>query len=149
MMSPSTRIFLRCPLIIALLLAPVAISVLTAMPAFAQAPTDRPPAKPTMADVQKVVQTISGDKAKLQTYCDLDKLHQQIADASKDTKTFEKTFADLGPKAGALVEKLGPDYTMLMDGLDQADENSGEGKDIAASSDEITAAFKSLDKLCK
>jgi hypothetical protein len=125
----------------------VAISVLTVMPTFGQ--TDRPPAKPSRADVQRVVQTISSDIAKLQTYCDLDKLHQQIADASKDTKTFEKTFTDLGPKADALVEKLGPDYTMLIDGLDHADENSGEGKDIAASFDEITAAFQSLDKLCK
>jgi hypothetical protein len=125
----------------------LAISVLTVMPTFGQ--TDRLPAKPTRADVQRVVQTISADKEKLQTYCDLDKLHQQIADASKDTKTFEKTFADLSPKVDALVQKLGPDYAMLMDGLDRADENSGGGKDIAASFDEITAAFQSLDKLCK
>ena len=33
--------------------------------------------------------------------------------------------------------------------LDQADDNSGEGNDIAASFDEITAALQSLDKQCK
>jgi hypothetical protein len=121
----------------------VAISVLATMPAFAQgqmsAPGSKAP-KPTKADVQKVVQTISGDKAKMQTYCDLAKLNQQMAaaDEKKDTKALQ----DLGPKADTLMEKLGPDYAKLMDGLDQVDENSAEGKDFAA-------AFDTLDKQCK
>ena len=40
--------------------------------AFAQSDdtTNRPP-KPTMEDVQKLVQAISSDKAKLQAYCDM------------------------------------------------------------------------------
>jgi len=125
----------------------VAISVLTGMPAFGQAPTDRPPAKPTKADVQKVVQTISGDKTKMQTYCDLSKLNQQIAQA--DEKTDTKTLQGLGQKADDLMQKLGPDYVKLMDGLDQAEDNSSEGKDVAASFDEIVAALASLDKRCK
>jgi hypothetical protein len=121
----------------------VAISVLAAAPAFAQgqmsAPQKNAP-KPTKADVQKVVASISGDKAKQQTYCDLAKLNQQMsaADEKKDAKTLQ----DLGPKADALVEKLGPDYAKLMDGLDQVDENSAEGKEFAT-------LFDSLDKNCK
>jgi hypothetical protein len=121
----------------------VAISVLTAMPAFGQAPTDRPPAKPTKADVQRVIQTISGDKTKMQAYCDLSKLNQQMMQAD------EKTVQTLGLLADDLTQKLGPDYTMLMDGLDQVDENSSDGKDIAAAFDEIAAALGSLDKQCK
>jgi hypothetical protein len=126
----------------------VALSVVFAIPAFGQTPTDRP-SKLTKADVQKIVQSISGDKEKLQTYCDLAKLEQQIGDAAKDTETFQKTFADLNPKVDALVKKLGPDYTKLMDGLDQVDENSGEGNSVAASFDGVAAALDSLDNQCK
>jgi hypothetical protein len=121
----------------------IAISVLAAAPAFAQSQNNAPQAKapkPTTADAQKVVQTISGDKTKLQTYCDLGKLNQQMAQAEqkKDTKTLQ----DLGKQADSLVNKLGPDYAKLMDGLDQVDENSAEGKEIAT-------AFDKLDSQCK
>jgi hypothetical protein len=121
----------------------VAISVLTAMPAFGQAPKGAPPAnvaKPTKADVQKVVQTISGDKTKMQTYCDLSKLNQQMAklDEKKDAKTIES----LGQKADDLMQKLGPDYVKLLDGLDQVDEKSSDAK-------EFGAMLGSLDKQCK
>jgi hypothetical protein len=120
-----------------------AISVLTAMPAFGQAQKGAPPAnvpKPTMADVQKVVQTISGDKTKMQTYCDLSKLDQQMAklDDKKDAKTLES----LGQKADDLAQKLGPEYAKLMDGLDQLDEKSNEAKDFGT-------ALSALDKQCK
>ena len=121
----------------------VAISVLTVMPALGQAQKGAPPAntpKPTMADVQKVVQTISGDKTKMQTYCDVSKLNQQMAklDEKKDAKTLES----LGQKADDLAQKLGPEYATLMEGLDQVDENSSEAK-------EFGAAFGALDKQCK
>jgi hypothetical protein len=68
------------------------------------------------------------------------KLTQQMASAEqkKDTKTLQA----LSPKADTLTQKLGPDYLRLMDGLDQEDENSSEGKEFAA-------AFGSLGKQCK
>jgi hypothetical protein len=124
----------------------VAVLLVAAGPAFAQGQMGGPPAgskdapKPTKADVQKVVSGISGDKNKIQAYCDLSKLNQQMADAEdkKDTKTLQT----LGPKADALMEKLGPDYAKLMDGLDQVDENSPEGKDFST-------IFDTLDKQCK
>jgi hypothetical protein len=40
------------------------------------------------------------------------------------------------------VDKIGPEYVALMDGLSEIDENSSEGKQIAA-------ALDSLDKLCR
>jgi hypothetical protein len=51
-----------------------AIFALVAIPAlaFGQQPPKTP--KPTKADVQKVAQIISGDKTKLQAYCDSKKL---------------------------------------------------------------------------
>jgi len=121
----------------------IAISILVTAPAFAQAQqggaSPKAP-KPTKADVQKVVQTISGDKTKMQTYCDLAKLNEQMeqAENKKDTKTLQ----NLGAKVDNLTQKLGPDYIKLMDGLDQVDENSSEGKEFAA-------ALDSLDKQCK
>ena len=121
----------------------VAISVLTAMAAFGQAPMDYPSAnvpKPTMADVQRVVQTISGDKTMMQTYCDLSKLNQQTA--KLDEKTDPKTIQRLAQKADDLEQKLGPDYEKLMNELDQLDDKSSEAR-------EFGAAFGALDKQCK
>ena len=114
-------------------------------PAIAHGQMSGPPAnvpKPTKADTQKVVQSINSDKAKLLAYCDIVKLSQQMAAA--DEKKDIKTLQDLSPKFGALANKLGPDYIKLMDGLDKwrVDENSPEGKEIAA-------PFDSLDKQCK
>jgi hypothetical protein len=86
------------------------------------------------------VQTISGDKTKMQAYCDLAKLNQQMAQADerKDTKSLEA----IGPQADNLMQRLGPDYVKLLDGFEQVDENSSEGKEFAA-------AFDSLDEQCK
>ena len=60
------------------------------------------------------------------------------ADEKKDAKTLQ----DLAPKADTLMDKLGPEYAKLMDGLDQVDENSAEGK-------EMSAIFGVLDTKCK
>jgi hypothetical protein len=116
----------------------VAISVLTEMPAFGQ--TDRLPTKPTTADVQRVVETISGDKTMMQTYCDLSKLNQQMA--KLDEKTTEKTIERLVQKTDDLEQKLGPDYAKLMDELDQLDHKSSDANGFGA-------AFGALDKQCK
>ena len=121
----------------------IGLSLFTVMPALAQAQTSGAPAnapKPTKADVQKVVQMISGDKSKLQAYCDLGKLSNQMAEA--DEKKDTKAVAALGPKIDSLTQKLGPDYVKLMDGLDLVDPSSPEGKEVAA-------AFDPLDKQCK
>ena len=109
-----------------------AISILGAMPAFAQA-------QPTVADVQKVVQIITSDKAKSAAYCELEKVEQQIAEAEekKDTKKIE----ELGKKADALAQKIGPEYIKLVEGLEQVDEESAEGQ-------RLNAASEPLDKLC-
>ncbi|MGB7177357.1 MAG: hypothetical protein WBD33_10950 [Xanthobacteraceae bacterium] len=95
--------------------------------------------KPTKADVQKVVQIISSDKVKLQSYCDSKKLYDQmgVAYQKKDSKTADA----LAKQADALVGKLGPEYSKMMDGLEQVDPNSSEGK-------EFTSVLAGLDNLC-
>jgi 3-methyladenine DNA glycosylase Tag len=121
----------------------VTISVLATMSAFAQGQMNNPAtkiAKPTKADIQTIVQAIIRDKAKIQAHCDLAKFYEQMAaaDAKKDMTTLES----LSAKAAALNSKLGPDYAKLVDASDQADPDSSEGKEIAAS-------FEMLDKQCK
>ena len=76
-----------------------AIFALVAMPALAFGQQGNPPPKvpkPTKADVQKVAQIISSDKAKLQSYCDSKKLYDQMAAAYKknDSKTADALSRD-------------------------------------------------------
>ena len=122
----------------------MAISLIVAIPAAAYAqqkgaPPPRVP-KPTIAETQKIVQMISGDKAKVQAYCDIGKLQDQMEQAGK--KKDNKTIEALGAKVDSLAQQIGPDYVKLMDGLDQVDPNSAEGK-------QFTAVFDPLDKQCK
>jgi hypothetical protein len=121
----------------------IVATLLAATPAFAQGqmggPQQKVP-KPTKAQVQKVVQDIGANKAKLDSYCKLAKIQQQMGqlDEKKDMKKLQ----DLGNQADAEAQKLGPDFEKVMDGLEQVDENSAEGKDFAAT-------LASLDSKCK
>ena len=115
----------------------VAIVAMVAVPVCAQA-QNAP--KPTKAAAQRVVQIISADKAKTKTYCDLASLGEQMdqAEQKKDTKKAE----EISQKADDLAKQLGPEYAALMDGLQQMDPNSKDGKDI-------DSVLEGLDKLCE
>jgi len=122
----------------------IAAALLAATPGLAQAPAGPPPQqqappKPTKAQVQNIVQTISADKTKMDAYCRLAKLQQQMGtlDEKKDAKKMEA----LAKQAVAEQQKL-PGYERMMLGLEQVDENSPEFKDFAA-------AIRTLDAKCK
>ena len=118
------------------------IFAVIAIPVLAYGQQGGPPPnvpKPTKADVQKVVQIISSDQTKLRTYCDLKKLYDQMGAAYQ--KNDSKTADALGKQADALADKLGPEYSKMMDGLEQVDQNSSEGKGY-------TSILSGLDKLC-
>jgi hypothetical protein len=132
----------------------IAATLLVVTPAFAQPapPAGGPsrmgpgpgqqqmPPKPTEAQLQKVVQTIAADKAKLDAYCKIGTIQQQLStlDEKKDMQKMQA----LAQQGDAEAQKLGPDFEKVMDGLEQVDENSAEGKKFAA----ILAA---LDAKCK
>ena len=121
----------------------VSLTVLSAFPVIATAQSDNPTAtvpKPTIADVQKVIQTISGDKIKLRAYCDIGKLQGQMESAYQKNDT--KALDALGAKADSLAEQIGPEYAKLVDGLEEVDPNSAEGQ-------QFTAVFDTLHKQCK
>jgi hypothetical protein len=121
----------------------MAVALLAAIPAVANAQQNAPAAnapKPTVADVQKLVQSISGDKAKMKAYCDIGKLQGQMEQAEQ--KKDKKTVDALGAKADSLAKQLGPDYEKIMAGLDEIDPNSAEGK-------RYTGLFEPLFKQCR
>ena len=106
-----------------------------------QPPQQQPPAapKPTKASVQKVIQIVSGDKAKTKLYCDIAALSEQIDAAAQ--KKDEKKLDELSQKADQMGEKIGPEYIALMDGLQDLDPNSKEAEELGNMLD-------ALDKLC-
>ena len=117
-----------------------AISAL-AIPALAHAQQSgpQPTPKPTKADAQKVVQLITSDKVKTQAYCDLTKLEDRVKAVQQNTDA--KTVETFTKQAEALIDKLGPEYFQLMDGLEQVDPNSSEAK-------EFMSILSELDKNC-
>ncbi len=103
--------------------------------------TDEPnTAPPTIGDVQKLVDTISGDKAKLKAFCELGTLYEQIEKAEE--KNDAKEVNALGVKIGSLEQQVGPDYRQIMDGVGEVDPNSAEGQ-------RLTAIFEPLQEKCK
>jgi hypothetical protein len=115
------------------LTAVLVISAFAAMPVLAQAQPAGPPAnapKPTKAEIQKIVATISADKTKTQQYCEIGKLNQQMAEA--DQKNDTKALETLGKQADDIAHKIGPEFVKFMDALDQADDKTNEGKELIA-----------------
>ena len=117
------------------------VTALVALPSACYAQQGGPPSnapKPTKADAQKVVQIITNDKAKTQAYCNMSKLFDQMqtADQKNDSKTVEAR-----QTTRFLATKLGPEYIKMMDGIDQVEPNSNEGK-------ELVSILSGLDKLC-
>jgi len=121
----------------------MAVSLFAAVPMIAYAQNndsaEKAP-KPTMADAQKLAQMISSDKAKLKAYCDMGKLQEQMeqADQKKDDKALEA----LSAKVDSLTQQIGPEYVKVMEGLEEIDPDSAEGK-------RFDAVFDSLTKQCK
>ena len=93
----------------------------------------------TKADAQKVLKTIGSDKAKTRIYCQMTRLGGQLlqanerGDANKVDELFEKMYD--------LKERLGSEYTALIDGLQEVDPDSEVGH-------EITSTLDALDNLC-
>ena len=76
---------------------------------------------------------------KTQAYCDLTKLYNQIEAAEQ--KEDNDTIQTLTKQADGLVANLGPEYLKVIEGLDQVDLTSSEGK-------EFMSILSGLDKLC-
>ena len=116
----------------------VAILTLFALPAYAQG--QQPDTAKLKADAQNVFKMISSDELKTQTYCEIADLGNQLEQA--DRQQDAKTAGELSQKMDDLEKKLGPEYTALIDGLQDVDPNSPDGQ-------EISSIAEKLDDLCK
>jgi hypothetical protein len=115
----------------------VAILVISAAPVYAE--EQRPNTEKLKADAQNVFKIISGDKLKIQSYCKITDLSQQLDRASrkKDTKKVE----ELAQSIDELETKLGPEYPLLLDRLWNIDPTSRD-------SQEILSILNKLDEFC-
>jgi ABC-type transporter Mla subunit MlaD len=113
------------------------ILAIAVVPVCAQA--QQPSGAKVKADAQNVVKIISGDKAKTQTYCQMDQLGDQIDEAAqkKDNKKAE----ELSRKMEELSGRLGPEYVAFVKELENVDPNSQDTQ-------QINSIMGTLDKLC-
>jgi hypothetical protein len=122
--------FMNLKLIIAMLaIAGVSVCAQAQQPSGAKVKTD----------VQNVVKIISGDKAKTQTYCQIDELSEQVTQAAQ--KKDDKKVEELSRKIDELEGRLGPEYLALAKELEDVDPDSQDGQ-------EISSAIDALDRLC-
>ena len=82
--------------------------------------------KLSIQDARKVAQTISNDKIKLQAYCEIGKLQEELEKAEEKNET--KAIDALGAKIDNLQQQVGPEYARIMDRLEQVDPNSSEAR---------------------
>ena len=117
----------------------VAILLIAAVPTYAQA-KDRGTAKLSKGDAQKVATIIRSDKTKTQTYCEINKVSDQMNQAYG--KNDKKMLDDLSQKIERLEKILGPEYISLIDGLQKL------GPENEKRVVEIMRQFAALDRLC-
>ncbi len=113
----------------------LAILAIAAMPVCAQA--QQSSIAKLREDAQNVVNIISSDKAKTQTYCQMADLSDQADEATDEEKAQE-----LSQKATELADTLGPEYAALLHSLDNTNMDQ-------KSQDEIGSILIALDKLCE
>jgi len=114
----------------------VGILIISTAPLYAQAKPD--PAK-LKADAQKVISLISSDKAKTQTFCQMEIVGKQIDEAIREKD--DKKAQESAQKLTDLEKNLGPEYLALVESLRAVDLASKDGQ-------EIVSTFDALDESC-
>jgi hypothetical protein len=115
----------------------VALTVtVSVMPLYAQ---DRSDIAKLKADAEKLVKMTSGDKQKVETYCELVDVSDRIDQATEEEDA-EKA-QELSIKADELEKKLGPEFVALATELNKLEPNSEDAKEIGLILDK-------LDELC-
>jgi hypothetical protein len=103
-----------------------AILVISAMPAQGQQPT----ADQLKTHAQSTVKMISGDKQKIEAYCELTDLSDRFDQAVEEKDA--KKAGELSQKGEDLQRKLGPEFAALADGLSSADLSSQDVREIGS-----------------
>ena len=95
----------------------------------------------TNADTQEVIETIRGDEAKTQAYCDSLKLGDQIELADQKGENTD----EMNRKMDELAAKLGPQYAALMEDYRDIDPSTRAGQEAGA---RIQTTIETLNNLC-
>jgi hypothetical protein len=111
----------------------LAILAICTMPAYAQG--EQPNTAKLKADAENMVKIITGDKLKIQTYCEILDLHDQIDDANLNQDKTKAT--ELSEQVDELEKKLGPEFSTLADDLKDIDPTSQEGREIGSIIDKL------------
>jgi hypothetical protein len=106
----------------------VAILLISTAPLYAQRQQQN--VAKLKADARNLVGIIGSDKAKIQTYCQIENLTEQLDEAvqKKDTK-MAKTLVE---KIAELNKKMGSKFVALVDIEKHVDLNSPDGQEIAS-----------------
>jgi hypothetical protein len=112
------------------------ILIISTVPLFAQA---KPDAAKLKAPAQKIISSISVDKAKIEAYCEVADLGGQAVEAAQEKD--EKKADALMQRIDELEKILGPEYPALFNALYDADPNSEDVQDILS-------MFAMLDQSC-
>ena len=91
------------------------------------------------ADARNLVGIIGSDRTKIQTYCQILDLSDEL-DQVDQQKDREKT-EELSQKINELQKKLGPEYLALLKAAEHVDSNSKDDQ-------EIVSTFVKLDNSC-
>ena len=114
------------------------IAILAICTVLAYARVQQPDVMQLKANAQNAFKIISSDKLKIQTFCEIADLGNQLdqADRVRDTKKVEEVSQKLDELEGKL-----PEYTALVANLAEVDPNSEAGR-------EIGSIILKLDEFC-
>jgi predicted ribosome quality control (RQC) complex YloA/Tae2 family protein len=114
----------------------VASLLISTAPSYAQRQQEGTKLK---ARAQRMISSISSDKAKLRAYCELTDVGGQLVEAAEEKD--EKKANALMAKVDELESIIGSEYHSLFDALYEADQNSKDVQDMLL-------MFASLDESC-
>jgi hypothetical protein len=95
--------------------AAIAVAAALSAPALAADQKAPAPAPASKADVQKLVDTIKADKAKMAQFCEVMKLDEQAAQASE--KNDAKKVDEITKQEEEAGKKISPDFDKIMSAL--------------------------------
>jgi len=107
----------------------VATLVISTAPLYAQRQQQQDVAK-LKSDARNLVGIIGSDKTKIQTYCQIAYLSEQLDQAVQNRDT--KKAKALVEKIAKLNKKMGPEFAALVDIETHLDLNSQDGQEIAS-----------------
>ena len=106
----------------------VAILLISTVPLYAQRQQQN--VAKLKGDARNLVGIIGSDKTKIQTYCQIDDLSEQLLQAVQEKD--RKKASALAEKIAELNKKMGPEFAALIDIEKHVDLDSRDGQEIAS-----------------